>query len=241
MPTLCMLYVSRPVLNQKSVMVLSTYAKQRIITLHGQGYRSPTITKLLKEEGLRASRVAVHKFLRKYQATSTIRRREGSGRPSKITPGIRRLVNERMEKDDETTATQLHQMLIEHGTLISLQTILRCRSALGWTFRGSAYCQLIRHVNKEKRLAWAREFRGEADAGFHDVIWSDESSIQLESHKRFCCRKQGCPPKCKPRYICICKAVLYNYTVLQIIVQNAICHCNSNLDLPYVYAIQYVY
>ena len=59
MPTLCMLYVSRPVLNQKSVMVLSTYAKQRIITLHGQGYRSPTITKLLKEEGLRASRVAV--------------------------------------------------------------------------------------------------------------------------------------------------------------------------------------
>ena len=165
-----------------------------------KGIDRQTITKLLKEEGLRASRVAVHKFLRKYQATSTIRRREGSGRPSEITPGIRRLVNERMEKDDETTATQLHQMLIEHGTLISLQTILRCRSALGWTFRGSAYCQLIRHVNKEKRLAWAREFRGEANAGFHDVIWSDESSIQLESHKRFCCRKQGCPPKCKPRY-----------------------------------------
>ena len=140
---LCMLYVSRPVLNQKSVMVLSTYAKQRIIMLHGQGYRSPIITKLLKQEGPRASRVAVYKFLRKYQATSTIRLREGSGRPSKITRGIWRLVNERMEKDDETTATQLHQMLIEHGTLVLLQTILRYRSALGWMFCGSAYCQLM--------------------------------------------------------------------------------------------------
>lgn len=180
-------------------MVLSTYAKQRILTLHGQGYRSPSIAKLLKEEGLRASRVAVYKFLRRYQSARTIRRREGSGRPSKITYEIERLVNERMEKDDETTATQLHQMLIEHGTLISLQTILRCRRALGWTFRGSAYCQLIRRVNKEKRLTWARQFIGEADEGFTDVIWSDESSIQLESHKRFCCRKEGSPPKCKPR------------------------------------------
>ena len=104
-----------------------------------------------------------------------------------------------MEANDETTATQLHQMLIEHGTLVSLQTILRCRSALGWTFRGSAYCQLIRRENKVKRLAWALEYQSEVDGGFGDVIWSDESTIQLESHKRFCCRKQGCPPKCKVR------------------------------------------
>ena len=117
--------------------------------LHGQGYKSPNIAELLKEEGIRVSRVNVYKFLRRYQSTRTIRWKEGSGRPSKITYEITRLVNERMEKDDETTATQLHQMLIEHGRLISLQTILRCCSALGWTFRGSAYCQLITMSQKQ--------------------------------------------------------------------------------------------
>ena len=180
-------------------MVLSTYAKQRILGLSEQGHKAPTIARLLREEGIKISRVAVYKFLKKYRTTKTIRRSEGSGRPSKITAMAQSLVDEKMEANDETTATQLHQMLIEHGTLVSLQTILRCRSALGWTFRGSAYCQLIRRENKVKRLVWAREYQSEVDGGFGDVIWSDESTIQLESHKRFCCRKQGCPPKCKPR------------------------------------------
>ena len=180
--------------------MLSTYAKQRIITLHEQGYKSPTISKQLKEENIRVSRVAVYKFLKTYKATKTIRRREGSGRPSKITPEIKRLVDERMEKDDETTATQLHQLLLENGTLISLQTILRCRAALGFTFCGSAYCQLIRREKKDKRLSWARQYRSEANEGFSDVVWTDESTIQLESHKRYCCRKLGRAPKCKPRY-----------------------------------------
>ena len=64
---------------------------------------------------------------------------------------------------------------------------------------GSAYCQLIRPANKEKCLAWAEQYLHEAEDGFHDVIWSDESSIQIETHKRYCYRKKGCPPKSKPR------------------------------------------
>ena len=137
-------------------MVLSTYAKQRILGLSEQGHKAPTIARLLREEGIKISRVAVYKFLKKYR--------------TEITAMAQSLVDEKMEANDETTATQLHQMLIEHGTLVSLQTILRCRSALGWTFRGSAYCQLIRRENKVKRLAWAREYQSEVDGGFGDVI-----------------------------------------------------------------------
>ena len=42
------------------------------------------------------------------------------------------------------------------GYKISLCTVLRCRRSLGWTFRGSAYCQLVRNVNKQKRREWAK-------------------------------------------------------------------------------------
>lgn len=101
-----------------------------------------------------------------------------------------------MKIDDETTAYQLLELLKEKGYTISLRTILRCRTSLGWTFRGSAYCQMIREANKQKRLDWAREHLGQS---FDDVIWTDESTIQMETHRRFACRKRGEPPRPKPR------------------------------------------
>ena len=51
-------------------------------------------------------------------------------------------------------------------------------------------------MNQEKRLKWAREHLQD---DFRDVIWTDETTVQLESHKRFCCRKKGQRPKLKPR------------------------------------------
>ena len=130
-------------------------------------------------------------------STSTILlfRLHGSGRPSKVTAEIRQIVD---DQDDETTAVQLFHLLKEKGHPLSLRTILHCRSSLGWTFRGSSYCQLIRLPNKVKRLEWAK---ANEKVSFEDVVWTDESSIQLETHRRFCCRKKGEPPKNKPRYI----------------------------------------
>lgn len=106
------------------------------------------------------------------------------------------LVEHQMQLDDETTAIQLHEMLTRHGVQLSLRTIMRSRQQLGWTFRGSAYCQLIRNANKVKRLEWANQ---NISNDFSDVIWSDESSIQLETHRRHCYRKIGSPPTPKPR------------------------------------------
>ena len=104
-----------------------------------------------------------------------------------------------MNKDDETTAYQLHKLLLERGMRVSISSVLRYRRALGWTYRGSAYCQLIREINKQKRLAWAKQYLNEAEDGFDNVIWSNESSIQCDTHKRFCYRKKNCSPKNKPR------------------------------------------
>lgn len=180
-------------------MVLSVYAKQCAIFLHEQGMKAPTIAKLLQQEGIKTTRVAVHYFLKRYKATGTIQRREGSSPPSKITNEVKAIVEAKMQADDETTAYQLHKLLMDRGHRMSISTVLRCRIQLGWTFRGSAYCQLIRAANKTKRLAWAQQYLSEANDGFKDVIWTDESSIQMETHKRFCYRKNGQAAKSKPR------------------------------------------
>ena len=102
-------------------MVFSEYIKLRIVYHHNNGLKLYTIAKLLLEE----EGIAVWKFLKMYKETGSTGRRAGSGRISKVTRRVKDLVNQQMEDDDETTATQLHRMLIENGIDISLRTVLR--------------------------------------------------------------------------------------------------------------------
>lgn len=119
-------------------MVLSLYAKQRIVYYYTQGYRTSTRIRrvLAKEDKIIVTRVTIWKFLRGYAKSGSFARKEGSGRPSKITAEVKEIVECQMKADDETTAIQLHKTLINHGYTFSLSTILRCRKDLGWTFRG---------------------------------------------------------------------------------------------------------
>ena len=36
---------------------------------------------------------------------------------------------------------------------------------------------------------------------FNNVVWTDETSVQLENHRRFCHRKRRQKPRLKPRYV----------------------------------------
>ena len=179
-------------------MVYSDYMKQRIVFYFTRGLKAPSIAKALGREGINVSRVGIHKLLLKYQETGSVTRRAGSGRPRKVAEAIRRIVEEQMRKDDETTAVQLQKVLSDRGFQVSRRTILRCRTSLGWTYRGSAYCQLIQEANKGKRLEYATT---NLNYDYKDVIFTDECTVQLETHRRFCCRKRGEAPRPKPRFV----------------------------------------
>ena len=126
-------------------MVYSEYKKQRILHFHLQGYRAPSIANLLQREKLAASRRGIQKFLDLHCETGTIARRPGSSPPFKITGEISEIVEAKMRLDDETTAVQLFKLLEDKGYSLSLRTVLRCRTALGWTFRAAptASCLLF--------------------------------------------------------------------------------------------------
>ena len=180
-------------------MPFSNYLRRRALIHHSRGLSARAIVDALADEGLSATRQGIAKFLRRVEETGTLERQPGSGRPSSVTPHMLALVEEQMRHDDETTAQQLLPLFRRNGYNVSLSTILRSRASLGWTFRGSAYCQMIREANKVKRLQFATQYLHEAEHGFADVIYTDETSIQLESHRRFCCRKRGEQPRPKPK------------------------------------------
>ena len=122
-------------------MVLSLYCKQRILFYYSQGICSSNGIKrhLEEEEKIVISRVAIWKFLKRYAKSQCLSRKEGSGRPSKITSEVKAVVERQMESDDETTAYQLHKLLTDRGYSLSITTILRCWKELGWTFRGEKF------------------------------------------------------------------------------------------------------
>lgn len=56
---------------------------------------------------------------------------------------------------------------------------------------------MIWGVNKTKRLEWAQQNK---DMSFGDVIYTDEATVQVETHRRTCCYKRGQKPRYKPKH-----------------------------------------
>ena len=95
------------------------------------------MAQLLAKEGLSATRNGIAKLIKEYKWTGTIRFLPGAGQPSIITPEMKEVVDQQIEKDDKTTATQLYALLKDRGFRVSKRTVLRCWCQLSWTFIGS--------------------------------------------------------------------------------------------------------
>ena len=168
--------------------------------LSNQGLSCSAIQKELRKDNVSVSVVGIWKFLQRYEKFGSTKRQPGLGHSSTAGPEIEATIESAMQNDNETTASELKVLLTAKGCSLSLATIKRCRSRIGWTFRGSAYCQLIRKVKKEKRLVWARaNLTATLTDGFTNVIWTDKTPVQLESHRRHSFKNKRCPPKPKPR------------------------------------------
>ena len=177
------------------------YTKQRAVFYAAKGLKGTAISKALSKEGLTYSPKSASLLIRKLKRGESVLRKPSTGRPSKVTQRVKDVIEEQMQKDDETTAAELDCILQREGIKLSRSTILRCHRKLGWTYRGAAYCQLIREPNKLKRLSWCMENQNNDCS---NVIWTDETTVQLENHRRFSHRKCGEKPRPKPKYVCVC-------------------------------------
>ena len=87
-----------------------------------EGHKAPTIARLLREEGVKVSHVGISKFLAKIEETGSIG--WSIGRPSKITAEMKKLVEDEMCSDVETTAYQFQKLPTSKDYSISLHTVL---------------------------------------------------------------------------------------------------------------------
>ena len=177
---------------------VTTYTRNRIDCLFKEGLHPVEIVKVVKREGLQASLASVTRIIRKIQQTGSSKNLPRSGRPKKLSPEAKAFIEDQMRKNDETTSIQIQKKLAKRGFVVNASTVRRSRIQQGWTLQRTAYCQLIREANKVKRLEYAQQILESGDT-FHNVIFSDESSISLEQYRRTCYRKIDEPTKRKPK------------------------------------------
>ena len=176
---------------------LSAALRELAAHMLDEGASVSDVVKHLESGGVKVSRQTIWRLQQHCKKYKTFTQLHRSGRPKLLSPRKLTVIEECMQTDDETTGKELTvKVCQETGAKLSLRSIYRGRRELGWSFRGAAYCQLIREVNKQKRLQWAQQHVGDS---FSDDIWTDETSVQLETHRRFCCRKNGQKPRNKPR------------------------------------------
>jgi len=65
---------------------------------------------------------------------------------------------------------------------------LRWWTELGRKFKGTSYCQMIREANEERD--WSGQRRTKIHMSFEDVVYTDETTVQMVMHRRTCCYKK---------------------------------------------------
>ena len=106
---------------------------------------------------------------------------------------------DKMESNDETTSTTLQRLLLEEkGLAFSTDKIKRIRRKLGWLTTGTKHCQLVKEVNRAKRLDYCRRCL-EPKETFSDVIFTDECTVAMEQHARISFHRWWEPPRQKGR------------------------------------------
>lgn len=94
------------------------------------------------------------------------------------------IIDKILTTNNEKTAADLQKAIqLETGDPFPIATVKRLRKKLGWVKIRARYCQLIRQANQASRLDFAIRCI-QTNESFNNVIFSDESTIELDCHAK---------------------------------------------------------
>ena len=172
---------------------MSNDTRSRVIFMWRSGLPVSKIKKKLGEIGADVSRKSIYLLLKKYKESGSLADRRKQPRRACLSNEHYEFIDETIEGNRDLTSRQLLTLVKDQfpGLKVSIATIKRVRKTLGWSAKKTRYCAMITEVNKEKRMTWCLDRIAEADLEMDDVIWSDESTIQMDPHRKVTYQKKG--------------------------------------------------
>ena len=183
----------------------------------------------------------MYELLNKYSHCHTTADLKRAPRPRILQEEHYRFIYDTMAENMELTAQQLYCLFKEKfsTTETSMSTIKRAHLKLGWVCKRVKYCQFITEINKEKRVTWCLERVTTNDLEMDDVIFTDESTIQIEAHRKVIFRKAGHPikvsseAKASPKGARLGRNIGQRCHLTSIVMFTGIMNANNCFDLLY--------
>ena len=115
-----------------------------------------------------------------------------------VTERDSKIVQETLRVKNEQSCRDVMKVLQKDGYSLSISTTQRLIKDCGFTSSKPRYSQMVRQANKEKRVEFRRKLIICNDS-LDNVIFSDESSFQLNNNRVTVYRKENCPANSIPR------------------------------------------
>ena len=121
-------------LNDQGERKMSIETRRRVVCLHENGYKLREIQEhhLEKEDIVSVSKKSLRLMLKKYKTEGIIADRVRlPAVPAKLQDADLLMIDEALADDDELSTQELHSMLLEAGTNVSISTVQRAKKNLG--------------------------------------------------------------------------------------------------------------
>ncbi|KAH3781300.1 hypothetical protein DPMN_159127 [Dreissena polymorpha] len=172
------------------------------IFLYKSGHSTKRIISTLGCNGVVISRNQVNCWVQSYESGrfsyGDINERDDSGVTKKLFPCDIDLIRQTISYDPNISGTDVHKKFIKEGATFSLSTTKRAIKLAGFTSATPRYAQLVSDANNVVRKDFCDNLLKVNDL-FDDVIFTDESSIQLHSNKLTSYRPRQSVNVCMPK------------------------------------------
>ncbi|KAK3517060.1 hypothetical protein QTP86_004225 [Hemibagrus guttatus] len=160
---------------------LSKDTRNKIVDLHQAGKTESAIGKQL---GVKKSTVGA--IIRKWKTSKTTDNLPPSGAPRKISPHGVKMITRTVSKNPRTTRGDLVNDLQRAGTKVTKATISNTLRRQGLKSCSARRVPLLKPVHVQARLKFAREHLEDPEEDWENVIWSDETKIELFGKNSTC-------------------------------------------------------
>ncbi|KAK3540816.1 hypothetical protein QTP86_001959 [Hemibagrus guttatus] len=160
---------------------LSKDTRNKIVDLHQAGKTESAIGKQL---GVKKSTVGA--IIRKWKTYKTTDNLPRSGAPRKISPRGVKMITRTLSKNPRTTRGDLVNDLQRAGTKVTKATISNTLRRQGLKSCSARRVPLLKSVHVRARLKFAREHLDDPEEDWENVIWSDETKIELFGKNSTC-------------------------------------------------------
>ncbi|KAK3558387.1 hypothetical protein QTP86_017994, partial [Hemibagrus guttatus] len=160
---------------------LSKDTRNKIVDLHQAGKPESAIGKQL---GVKKSTVGA--IIRKWKTYKTTDNLPRSGAPRKISPRGVKMITRTVSKNPRTTRGDLVNDLQRAGTKVTKATISNTLRRQGLKSCSARRVPLLKPVHVRARLKFAREHLDDPEEDWENVIWSDETKIELFGKNSTC-------------------------------------------------------